>query len=64
MVVVTMADSDTSYLEAVLAPLRYAARWLKMQWVGEVVATGVSDSGEVKQHPDVLADARALGQSL
>ena len=64
VVVVAMADSDTSYLEAVLAPLRYAAKWLKMQWVGEVVATGVSDPGQVAQRPDLLADARALGQSL
>jgi len=64
VVVVAMADSNASYLEAVLAPLRYAAKWLKMQWAGEVVATGVSDPGEVEQRPDLLADARALGQSL
>ncbi len=64
VVVVAMADSNASYLEAVLAPLRWAAKWLKMEWVGEVVATGVSDPGEVEQQPDLLADARALGQSL
>ncbi len=64
VVAVAMADSDTSYLEAVLAPLRYAAKWLEMPWAGEVIATGVADPGEVEQRPDVLADARALGQSL
>jgi len=64
VVVVAMADSDTSYIEAVLAPLRWAAKWLKMPWAGEVVATGVSDPGEVEQRPDLLADARARGQSL
>ena len=64
VVALAMADSDASYIEAVLAPLRYAAKWLKMEWVGEIVATGVSDPGEVGQHPDLLADARALGQSL
>ena len=64
VVALAMADADDSYVEGILAPLRYAAKWLKMQWVGEVVATGVSDPGEVEQRPDVLADARALGQSL
>jgi len=64
VVALAMADADDSYVEAVLAPLRYAAKWLKMQWVGEIVATGVSDPGDVEQHPDVLADARALGQSF
>jgi len=64
VVALAMADADDSYVEGVLAPLRYAAKWLKMQWAGEVVATGVSDPGDVEQRPDLLADARALGQSL
>ena len=64
VVAVAMADSDASYLEAVLAPLRHAAIWLRMQWTGEIVAEGVSDPGEVEKRPDLLAEARAVGQSL
>ncbi len=64
VVVAAMADNDTDYLKAVLAPLHYTAKWLKMQWAGEVIATGVSDPGDVEQRPDLLADARAIGQSL
>jgi len=64
VVAVAMADANAEYVEDVLAPLRRAAEWLKMQWAGEVVATGVSAPGEVKQRPDLLASARALGQSL
>ena len=64
VVALAMADADDSYVEAVLAPLRYAANWLKMEWAGQVVATGVSDPGDVEQRPDLLADARAVGQSL
>ncbi len=64
VVVLAMADSESEYVEAVLAPLRYAARWLKMQWAGEIVATDVTEPGDVARCPDVLAQARALGQSL
>ncbi len=64
VVALAMADADDSYVEAVLAPLRYAANWLKMEWAGQVVATGVAEVGDVVAHEDVLANARALGQSL
>jgi len=64
VVALAMADTDTEYLEAVLAPLRYAAEWLEMPWAGEVVATGVSAPGDAEERPDLLADARALGQSV
>ena len=64
VVALVMADPQPGYVEAVLAPLRYAAEWLKMQWAGEIVATGVAEPGDVAQCPDVLAQARALGQSM
>ncbi len=64
VVVLAMADSEPEYVEAVMAPLRYAAQWLKMQWAGEIVATGVAEPGDVARCPEVLAQARALGQSL
>ena len=64
VVVLAMADADDSYVEAVLAPLRYAADWLKMEWAGQIVATGVADVGDIAAREDLLADARAIGQSL
>ena len=64
VVVLAMADAKPEYVEAVMAPLRYAAKWLKMQWAGEIVATGVAEPGDVARCPEVLAQARALGQSL
>ena len=64
VVALAMADSSDSYIEAVLGPLRYAARWLKMEWAGQVIAFGVGDPGEVKNYPEVLAQAQELGRSL
>ena len=64
VIALAMADSSDSYIEAVLAPLRYATKWLKMEWAGQVIAFGVGDPGEVENYPEVLAQARELGQSL
>ena len=64
VVALAMADTDDSYVEAVLAPLRYAAAWLKMTWAGQIVALGVVDPGDMQNHPEVLAEARELGQCL
>lgn len=64
VVALAMADSDDSYIDAVLAPLRYAAQWLKMEWTGPVIALGVADPGDVDKHLEVLAQAREIGRSL
>jgi len=64
VVALALADPQPGYVEAVLAPLRLAAKWLQMEWAGEVVAAGVSDPGEVERQPRILAAARALGQSF
>ncbi len=59
-----MTNSWVAILEAGELQVGRSAKWLKMQLGGEVVATGVSDPWEGEQQPDVLADARALVQSL
>ncbi len=64
LVALAMADPNAGYVDAVLAPLRYGAKWLKMEWAGQIIADGVGDPGEVENHPELLAEARKLGQSL
>ncbi len=64
VVALAMADATDEYVDAVLAPLRYAAKWLKMQWAGQVIACAVGDPGDIEDYPQVLAQARELGQSL
>jgi hypothetical protein len=36
--------------------------WKKAELFATVLASGVADPGEVRQHPDVLAVARRAGQ--
>ncbi len=64
VVVLAMADPQPGYVETVLAPLRQAAKWLKMEWAGQVIASGVSDPGDIESHPQALSEARELGKSL
>jgi len=64
VVALAMEDPRPGYLPMVLDPLRQCARWLRIEWAGEVVATGVRDPGDVENHPEVLARARELGASL
>ncbi len=64
VVALAMADPHPGYVEMVLGPLRQAAKWLKMDWAGQVVASGISDPGDIENYPQVLADACELGQSL
>ncbi len=64
VVALAMADPHLDYVEVVLAPLREAAKWLEMEWAGEVIASGVSDPGDIENHPQVLSEARELGKSL
>jgi len=59
-----LADPEPGYLDMVLGPLQQAAKWLRMQWAGEVVAAGVADPGDLDAQPSALTQARALGRNL
>lgn len=59
-----LADPEPGYLDMVLGPLQQAAKWLRMTWAGEVVATSVADPGDLAAQPGVLAAARELGRAL
>lgn len=64
IVALALADPEPGYLDMVLGPLQQAAKWLGMEWVGEVVATSVADPGDLAAQPEVLAAARELGRGL
>jgi multimeric flavodoxin WrbA len=63
-VALAMADPEPGYLDMVLGPLQQAAKWLRMEWVGEVIATSVADPGDLEAQPEVLAQAREFGRLL
>jgi multimeric flavodoxin WrbA len=63
-VALALADPEPGYLPLVLGPLQQAAKWLKLEWAGEVVASDVADPGDVEAKPEALAQARELGRSL
>jgi multimeric flavodoxin WrbA len=64
VVALALADPEPGYLDMVLGPLQQAAKWLRMEWAGEVVAASVADPGDLGARPEVLAEARALGRAL
>ena len=64
VVALSCADPEPGYLELVLGPLRQTAKWLRLEWAGEVVASDVADPGDLRAKPQVLAQARALGRGL
>lgn len=64
VVALSCADPEPGYLELVLGPLRQAAKWLRMEWAGQVVASDVADPGDLRAKPEVLAEAKELGRGL
>ncbi len=58
---VPMGDSDASTARHTVGMVQDALNWLEADLVDIVLAPGVNDPGEVKQHPDVMGAAFRAG---
>jgi multimeric flavodoxin WrbA len=60
--VIPLGDTDAATARHVVGMLTDALEYLETGLFATVVATGVNDRGQVREHADVLAEARRAGQ--
>lgn len=63
-VIVPFEEADPTMADGTLGMFRKSFAYLEMEFAGAVVVPGVTKLGEVRDHPEAIAQARELGRKL